>query len=166
MPVPTPAPHAAAKGEKSTQPTSQKPTKAERRELQEKQRAAKAAKQAATPSSSGQKPATTLTPKKAITKTPEVASKPTPAKPPKEKKDTATLGIMDDREQQKSRGLRIFSHFGEPKHVSSSAVKGNIHPAIIRLGLLFSEFAIAGANARCIATLTAFKTVSPKRYRL
>ena len=163
MPVPTPAQPAAAKGEKSTQPTSQKPTKAERRELQEKQRAAKAAKQAATP---GQKPATTSTPKKAIAKTPEIPPKPTPAKPPKEKKDTATLGIMDDREQQKSRGLRIFSHFGEPKHVSSSAVKGNIHPAIIRLGLLFSEFTIAGANARCIATLTAFKTVSPKPFRL
>ncbi|KAF9055050.1 IF-2B-domain-containing protein [Hymenopellis radicata] len=60
----------------------------------------------------------------------------------------------------KSRGLRIFSHFGVPKQLGSG-VKGvsDIHPAIIRLGLLFSEFKICGANARCIATLSAFKTV-------
>jgi len=37
--------------------------------------------------------------------------------------------------------------------------KGDIHPAIVRLGLQFAEFKISGANARCIATLTAFKTV-------
>lgn len=56
-----------------------------------------------------------------------------------------------------SRSLRIFTHFGLPKPVSH--VKGDIHPAILRLGLLFSEFKICGANARCIATLTAFKSV-------
>ncbi|KAF9008769.1 hypothetical protein BDQ17DRAFT_1236646 [Cyathus striatus] len=56
------------------------------------------------------------------------------------------------------RGLKIFSHFGLPKPVGHT-VKGDIHPAIIRLGLLFSEFRICGANARAIATLTAFKKV-------
>lgn len=35
-----------------------------------------------------------------------------------------------------------------------------MHPAIVRLGLQFSEFIIVGANARCIATLEAFKEVS------
>jgi translation initiation factor eIF-2B subunit delta len=55
--------------------------------------------------------------------------------------------------------LRIFSHFGLPKPVSHVG-KGDIHPAIVRLGLQFSTFKISGANARCIATLTAFKTVS------
>lgn len=34
-----------------------------------------------------------------------------------------------------------------------------IHPAIQRLALQFSEFKITGANARCIATLTALKSV-------
>jgi translation initiation factor eIF-2B subunit delta len=60
-----------------------------------------------------------------------------------------------------SPGLRIVSHFGQ--HKSIGHTKGDIHPAIIRLGLLFSEFRICGANARCIATLTAFKKVSPNR---
>ncbi|KAJ4499972.1 hypothetical protein C8R41DRAFT_812758 [Lentinula lateritia] len=58
----------------------------------------------------------------------------------------------------KSRGLRIFSHFGLPK-TPGHQIKGDIHPAIVKLGLQFSEFKICGANARCIATLTAFKTV-------
>ncbi|TRM68435.1 hypothetical protein BD626DRAFT_395712 [Schizophyllum amplum] len=66
-------------------------------------------------------------------------------------------GPVDD-ETPKYRGLRIFSHFGLPKSPGHQ-IKGDIHPAIIRLGLLFSEFKISGANARCIATLTAFKAV-------
>ncbi|KII95883.1 hypothetical protein PLICRDRAFT_98953 [Plicaturopsis crispa FD-325 SS-3] len=57
-----------------------------------------------------------------------------------------------------ARGLRIFAHFGLPKS-SAHVIKGDIHPAIVRLGLQFSSFRITGANARCIATLTAFKTV-------
>jgi translation initiation factor eIF-2B subunit delta len=159
MPVPITTP--AAKGDSSTQLPSQKLTKAERRELQEKQRAAKAAKQVAAAGSITQKPATTPTPKKPTAKTPDVVLKTVPVKPSKDKKDTGSVGMSDDREQRMSRGVRIFSHFGEPKHLSVSAVKGNVHPAIIRLGLLFSGFTIAGANARCIATLTAFKIVSP-----
>lgn len=61
-------------------------------------------------------------------------------------------------ESREIRGSRIFQHFGLPK--APGQVKVDIHPAIIRLGLLFSEFKICGANARCLATLTTFKTVS------
>ena len=79
----------------------------------------------------------------------------------KDSKDAGSLA--GDELSGKSRGLRIFSHFGLPKPVSH-VVKGDIHPAIIRLGLQFSEFKISGANARCIATLTAFKTVRIHRW--
>jgi len=65
--------------------------------------------------------------------------------------------VVEDSVIAHSHGLRIFSHFGQPKPVAQ--VKGDIHPTIIRLGLLFSEFKVSGANARCIATLTAFKQV-------
>ncbi|OBZ76893.1 putative translation initiation factor eIF-2B subunit delta [Grifola frondosa] len=126
-------------------------TKAERRELQERQRAAKAAKAPSAPSSS---PA----PKKG----PETSAKPTVAgssKPPKDAK--SAMPSIVDIDAGKARGLRIFSHFGLPKPVSVG--KGDIHPSIVRLALLFSSFKIAGANARCIATLTAFKTVSYSR---
>lgn len=76
--------------------------------------------------------------------------------------DAASVVGGDDDPANRSRGLRIFLHFGLPKP-KGHAIKGDIHPAIIRLGLQFSEFKICGANARCIATLTAFKTVSYDR---
>ncbi|KIK65569.1 hypothetical protein GYMLUDRAFT_39047 [Collybiopsis luxurians FD-317 M1] len=68
-------------------------------------------------------------------------------------------GVDGAAEGPKARGLRIFSHFGIPASTKAHQIKGDIHPAIVKLGLQFSEFKICGANARCIATLTAFKTV-------
>lgn len=133
-------------------PKSQKEmTKAERRELQERQRAAKAAaKTSGQPSSSAPMAKKTNKPAENAPRAPP----PTPGRP----KDMArTAGAAHDAAHGNERGLRIFSHFGLPKAVS--APKGDIHPAILRLALQFSEFKIVGANARCIATLTAFKTV-------
>lgn len=126
-------------------------TKAERRELQEKQRAAKAALKAQ--GGTGQSKA----PKAAVAAQKKTQPGETSKHGTLAGKDAAT--VMDDATGGKSvsRSLRIFKHFGLPKPVSH--VKGDIHPAIIRLGLLFSEFKICGANARCIATLSAFKTV-------
>lgn len=153
-------------------------TKAERRELQERQRAAKAAAAAEGSSSTG-------TGAKASGKV-KTSAKPPPSpggpsasqfssrrpgsqsdahatshsmsqRGGKDTKDVAHAGGLENANAQ-TRGLRIFSHFGLPKPPSS--VKGNIHPAIVRLGLHFSAFKITGSNARCIATLTAFKTVN------
>jgi translation initiation factor eIF-2B subunit delta len=149
-------------------------TKAERRELQEKQRAAKAAAKSsgdAQASSSKSKQAVNAKPAQNPPGSPAPKHSPAPKKPTRgtdgvaqgktappidkhrasKDRDTSTIG--DDSRQQ---GLRIFSHFGLTKPVSG---KGDIHPAIVRLALQFSEFKISGANARCIATLTAFKTV-------
>jgi translation initiation factor eIF-2B subunit delta len=139
----------------TTPPKSQKSTtKAERRELQEKQRAAKAS-QASTQvskssaSSSKASPSTAVpTNKKAFTRTGE------PPKP----YITPDAKDMSNQLDNETRGLRIFAHFGLPKAVGHS-IKGDIHPTVLKLALQFSEFRICGANARCIATLTAFKTV-------
>ncbi|TFK56146.1 IF-2B-domain-containing protein [Heliocybe sulcata] len=135
-------------------------TKAERREIQERQRAAKAEKaaqnQSKNPGKSSNKPAQTS---KESAPAPRKVSKPAEAAPrgaqgaAGQSKDTKTGG--EDKPAH-TRGLRIFSHFGLPKPTSH---KGEVHPAIVRLGLQFSEFKITGANARCIATLTSFKTV-------
>jgi len=145
-------------------------TKAERRELQERQRAAKAANKAAAPGAQIDGPAAkpqhstapaSSHPKKSgrggespvQTRGPLVAgSSGPPNKSAKESKATA------EEAAERSRGLRIFSHFAlqkPPGHVA----KGNAHPAIVRLGLMFAEFKICGANARCIATLSVFKRV-------
>lgn len=129
-------------------------TKAERRELQEKQRAAKAAKAAALPSAPNPKQGNKPSQQSAASKKgPDIAA--AAAKTPKDAK--VALAVTSEAVAEKARGLRIFSHFGLPKPVS--AAKGDIHPAVVRLALQFSNFKITGANARCIATLTAFKTV-------
>ena len=177
MPIPTTTDDTPITPAKASQKNM---TKAERRELQEKQRAVKAVskqqqqptqQQGKDPQSAPPKPQLPQTSKKDAQqqgKQPQQAgvgaTKARPPGTPHRKsflsetpwkgapKDVNFLGAA---EEPSSHGLRIFSHFGQPK--PTAQVKGDIHPAIIRLGLMFSEFKICGANARCIATLTAFK---------
>ncbi|KAI5122155.1 hypothetical protein M0805_007054 [Coniferiporia weirii] len=143
-------------------------TKAERRALQEQQRAAKAAATA-----SGEKAGTKGKPGTRTSASAQGAPAGIPGTPRRPAGsgggntagDTPGRAGRDTREAAhgsedmgaQTRGLRIFSHFGLPR--APASVKGEIHPAIIRLGLQFSGFKITGANARCIATLSAFKTV-------
>lgn len=134
-------------------------TRAEKRAIQEAQRAAKAAAQAGGP-----------TDKDKGTGKGKAASRAAPGAPPPSggskreggephtRARSETVSRPDQAQTDAAaRGLRIFQHFGLPK--APSIVRGEIHPAIVRLGLQFSRFVITGANARCIATLTAFKTV-------
>ena len=156
-------------------PSQKSMTKAERRELQEKQRAAKAAKQQ---QQQGKSPPSTQSPQATKKETQQskqlqqagggavkTKAPTTPRRksflaesPWKGASKDANVVATEDPAIIQSHGLRIFSHFGQTKPVAQ--VKGDIHPSIIRLGLLFSEFKISGANARCIATLTSFKQVS------
>lgn len=168
MPVPTNPEMVIAMPHVKTvsQPSQKLMTKAERRELQEKQRAAKLLQKqnaaAAAPAAGG----SAATPKPKQPSTPSQRRFPgdggvggTASRFSAQKDTTPSAAIgVDDGTGGMSRGLRIFSHFGLPKPVGHS-VKGDIHPAIVRLGLLFSEFRICGSNARCIATLLAFKKV-------
>jgi translation initiation factor eIF-2B subunit delta len=168
MPVPTIADPPQTGAKPPGQPSQKTMTKAERRELQEKQRAAKSALKAQPLQQQGKtqakphqqavggapghpKPKAPPTPLKKIFGAEVTGAKQSASKDP-------VIGAIgeDASAKQASHGLRIFSHFGQPKPVGH-AVKGDIHPAIIRLGLLFSEFKICGANARCIAMLLAFK---------
>lgn len=137
--------------------------RAENRERQEKQRAAKAAaagnknpgggnadtgvNKKATESKSKQKPPIAQRPDDSGGRRGAVAQAPT----------TEAASMTADVED-KIRDLRIFSHFGARGHLGQK-IKGEIHPSIIRLGLLFAEYKITGANARCISALTAFKSV-------
>lgn len=134
-------------------PISKAEQSRQRRAIQEQQRAAKAQAQTAAKVTGGAlaKPGTKSG---AAPQTPKKGGPAGASKQPT--KDTA--GTAGDDGLDKSRGLRIFSHFGLPKS-ATHVVKGDIHPAIVRLALQFSEFKISGANARCIASLTAFKTV-------
>ena len=153
-----------------TPPKSQKQmTKAERRELQERQRAAKAAKVSTTAQQSGGSAAKTSHPTQYTSSHPKKSSKGNespvqtrgsvavgPSGPPN--KSTKESKAAAEELSGRSRGLRIFSHFALQKSAGHVA-KGDVHPAIVRLGLMFAEFKICGANARCIATLSVFKRV-------
>ncbi|KAJ6627543.1 eukaryotic translation initiation factor 2B delta subunit [Mycena sp. CBHHK59/15] len=148
----------------ASQPTQKSMTKAERRELQEKQRAAKLSQkqqpQTGDPSNKAKsKPKPAAAQKKTPTGTTDTTLSSGPDAFKSHAKDATSAPAVPDVEAKtsNSRSLRIFSHFGLPKH--GHTVKGDIHPSIVRLALQFSEFRICGANARCIATLTAFKTV-------
>ncbi|RDB23268.1 putative translation initiation factor eIF-2B subunit delta [Hypsizygus marmoreus] len=171
MPVPTsidPLPRSGPPA--SHQPSQKLMTKAERRELQERQRASKLAQKSAPGGGASSTlvgaPATSITSKQKPPSTPsqkkfsgDVNGAGPRSAVPKDTNASASVAVDDGTSGRSvSRGLRIFSHFGLTKAVGHS-IKGDIHPAIIRLGLLFSEFRICGANARCIATLTAFKNV-------
>jgi translation initiation factor eIF-2B subunit delta len=135
--------------------------RAENRERQEKQRAAKA--------SATSKPAGGPSADPGANKA-GAAAKPKQKKPAVPRLDDAherrasAMSVNDQAQstvaevENKIRDLRIFSHFGARGHLGQK-IKGEIHPSIIRLGLLFAEYKITGANARCIAALTAFKTV-------
>ncbi|KZS98088.1 eukaryotic translation initiation factor 2B delta subunit [Sistotremastrum niveocremeum HHB9708] len=139
-------------------------SKQERRELQEKQRAAKevAKAQPAKGAKAANKPSQASQDNQSSKKLSKAAEPSTPSlgasASAKSLNATSASTSQHNLTGTEAFGLRIFSHFGAIKHPSGPA-KGDIHPAIVRLGRQFAEFAITGANARCIATLTAFQSV-------
>lgn len=136
-------------------------TKAERREMQEKQRAAKKEKEAAgetTPAKGKGKVAHASAPMNSPVPGSPVAARGAPSS--SQLNTGRAVQVTGQQGLDGPRGSRIFSHFGLPKApASSTRAQHPIHPAIIRLGLQFSQFKIVGANARCIATLIALRTV-------
>lgn len=132
-------------------------TKAERRAKQEKQRADKAAK-AAAGSNKVNGAQSIPSPSSSVVQQQRKGAKVAQAskQPPASKDVPPAANVAVHPFEPETRGLRIFSHFGLPKHTEPH-LKGPLHPAIFRLALQFSEFRIVGANARCIATLNAFK---------
>ncbi|KAG9300102.1 hypothetical protein G9A89_000842 [Geosiphon pyriformis] len=149
----------------SSNPTGKKymkdMTKSERRAFQDKQRAEKAA---LNPS---------ILTKKPPTPTPDSLS---PALPEKSlgttihtdtagvKKTLGSLGGTPSTKQQQtklskdtSKEVALFSHLETPKGANTALAPKEIHPAVLVLGLQFAQYKICGANARCIATLAAFK---------
>ncbi|KAH8830658.1 eukaryotic translation initiation factor 2B delta subunit [Flagelloscypha sp. PMI_526] len=137
-------------------------TKAERRAQQEAQRAAKAAAKDQGGNVPAQKSKGNATPRNKTTfdkQNPN--SKDPPSGPSKSSSAAPTVSSADKSTASQSRNLRIFSHFADPNIPASvpEKNKGVIHPAVTQLALQFSRFRICGANARCIATLSAFKTV-------
>lgn len=147
--------------------------RAERRAVQEKQRAAKEAKlqsegkaiplkkpnlQVATSQGTG-----------AMKKIGSVEGTTTPSRVPgtilfddtkRRAKQEKSLPVARTLTQKQ---VPLFSHLPQYERENSFSLniknREVIHPAILRLGLLYAENEIIGSNARCIAMLNAFKQV-------
>lgn len=153
-------PHPNTNQEKKSQ---KQMTKAERRELQEKQRAAKEAAKAqgAVGGGGGASSMASSRPAKALPQTlkpshQSAASFSTPSK----QRPSASEPAKEPEIAVHHRS-RIFAHFAKHRTGAplGTGVKGEVHPAIVRLGTQFAEMKIVGSNARCIAMLQAFKQV-------
>ena len=56
--------------------------------------------------------------------------------------------------------LGMFSHlYNKERRTSIAGVGREIHPAVLALGVKLRDYDICGGNARCVATLLAFKKV-------
>lgn len=152
-------------------------TKAERRELQEKQKAAKAALAAANAGGKENPGSATSRASAAMAVSDSAKVHVHKAPRPQNRHRLSISSTIHARDLADSvfsgeaesvlKELRIFSHFATSNKSSTSNSKVEIHPSIIRLALQFSEFRIVGANARCIAAVTALKEVRsyPSRSR-
>lgn len=129
--------------------------KAERRAIQEAQRAAKAAAKAGTSTAlTAQKPAG----QKAV------AQKSIPVTPLIKKDEVVTKSSSVVRQQPLTqKKVQFFSHLQQyrPETLSqpSPFSLGELHPAILRLGLQYADGVVCGSNARCVAMLHALKQV-------
>jgi len=138
-------------------------TRAERRALQEKQRAAKAAAKAA---AAGNKNANNKKPNNTNQSQDNLNQvKPVPAQmrydDPKKRNKAEKNKTINRTPAQKP--VALFAHLTQYEKendiLAELKAQGFIHPAVLILGLQFSEFIIDGGNARCIAMLNAFKKV-------
>ncbi|KAF0463559.1 putative translation initiation factor eIF-2B subunit delta [Gigaspora margarita] len=137
-----------------------KELKAERRALQERQRAEKAARAAGNAAVPAKKPASGSGASTTVGSTSATSTTATPLS------ETAGSTKTTDSKQRhsltkeiNSKQVDMFSHLEITKGANTGLAPKEIHPAILVLGLQFSEFKICGANARCIAALTAFQKV-------
>ncbi|KAK3829229.1 MAG: eukaryotic translation initiation factor 2B delta subunit [Benniella sp.] len=143
--------------QKASAPSQKSMTKAERRELQEKQKAEKAARvSAGLPASA----------KKAAQAQPNSGFSPNPSKSlatsfPGAEAEKA-IAVAESTGQGKKRErltkeIGLFAHLDPPKFANTASAPKDLHPAVVNVGLQMAQFKICGANARCVATLNAFR---------
>lgn len=123
-------------------------TKAERSALQEKQRQEKQARLAAGLPKSAKQAA------ELEKKNPSAAATTAPASGDSEAAKKKKKSLTKDQQNQ----VPWLLHLDVPK--TSDALTKDLHPAVLQLGLYFSEYKIVGSNARCVAMLEIFSKVN------
>lgn len=65
------------------------------------------------------------------------------------------------KKRSDDKNVAVFGHlYGQPRRTTIAGAGKEVHPAVLALGLQMRDYVICGSNARCIATLLAFKRVS------
>ncbi|KAF9959542.1 hypothetical protein BGZ70_008811 [Mortierella alpina] len=145
--------------QKPAVPSQKSMTKAERRELQEKQKAEKAARVQAGLPASGKKAAQVLA-------QPNSGFSPNPSKSlatsfPGAEAEKAIAAAestgQTKRRERLTKEIGLFAHLDPPKFANTATAPKDLHPAVVSAGLQMAQFKICGANARCVATLNAFR---------
>lgn len=75
---------------------------------------------------------------------------------------SATSQPEGPRKEDKT--VELFRHLYKARATTISGASKDVHPAILALGQQMSSYTICGSNARLVATLQAFKRVSPRFY--
>ncbi|KAF9439020.1 hypothetical protein BGZ76_001472 [Entomortierella beljakovae] len=161
---PTPGSQTAAGGKpggpnKPSAPSQKSMTKAERRELQERQKAEKNARVSAGLPASGKKAAQVIAqsnsgfspnPSKSLaTSFPGIEA---------EKAIAAAESTSQAKKRERlTKEIGLFAHLDPPKFANTVSAPKDLHPAVVNVGLQMAQFKICGANARCVATLNAFR---------
>ncbi|KAF9582712.1 hypothetical protein BGW38_010862 [Lunasporangiospora selenospora] len=144
---------------KPSAPSQKSMTKAERRELQERQRVEKAQRKAAGLPASGRAAAQALA-------QPNSGFSPNPSKSlatsfpgaDAEKVIAAAESTSQAKKRERlTKEMGLFAHLDPPKFANTASAPKDLHPAVVNVGLQMAQFKICGANARCVATMSAFR---------
>ncbi|KAF9972707.1 hypothetical protein BGZ73_004154 [Actinomortierella ambigua] len=146
---------------KAGAPSQKSMTKAERRELQERQRAEKAAAraQAGGAGGAGSKKGTPSTPQASSTFSPNPSKQLATSFPgaETEKAIAAAESTQTKKRERLTKEIGLFAHLDPPKFANTASAPKELHPAVVNVGLQIAQFKICGANARCVATMNAFR---------
>ncbi|KAI7904646.1 uncharacterized protein BX663DRAFT_530160 [Cokeromyces recurvatus] len=140
-------------------------TKAERRALQEKQRLEKANRIAAGLPKSAKQAAELEAKKAAAAAGGGAGAASAKSSTHHQQGDNSGLDVNSNRQTNKKKALSKnqqnqvpwLVHLEAPK--TNDALTKDLHPAVLQLGLYFSEHKIVGSNARCVAMLEVFSKV-------
>ncbi|OJJ51037.1 hypothetical protein ASPZODRAFT_127033 [Penicilliopsis zonata CBS 506.65] len=69
-------------------------------------------------------------------------------------------GVVEPKKKKEDKKVAVFGHlYGQQRRTTIAGAAKEVHPAVLALGLQMRDYVICGSNARCVATLLAFKRV-------
>ncbi|KIW12011.1 hypothetical protein PV08_09285 [Exophiala spinifera] len=84
-----------------------------------------------------------------------------PLRPGQQQNQQQTSTASNEKlKHSEAKRVSMFSHlYPKEKRATLASAGREIHPAVLSLGLQLRDYVICGGNARCVATLLAFKKV-------